>query len=294
MVLLRDITDRKKAEEALKQYTNDLAVKNLQLDATRQELSAVNEHLEQMVKQRTAEVEKLLVQKDEFIYQLGHDLMNPLTPLITLLPILRDEEQDPKRKDLLEATVDNVQFIQNLVHKTLQLARLKASISKIKLGKTPLRDYIEIVLQPQEALVQEKDLTITLNINEDICVQADRIQIQELLDNLLNNAIKFTPEGGTITLSCQEKDNWITVSVSDTGQGMDEKQLSRIFDEFYKADPSRHDLDSSGLGLSIAKLIVEAHGGKIWAESPGLGKGCTVFFTLPLSPSSSQKEEAHA
>jgi signal transduction histidine kinase len=86
---------------------------------------------------------------------------------------------------------------------------------------------------------------------------------------------------GTITIDAKQDKDFVTVSVKDTGIGIAKAQLSRIFDEFYKADWARHDFDSSGLGLAICKRIVERHGGKIWAESSGEGKGTTMFFTLP-------------
>ena len=105
--------------------------------------------------------------------------------------------------------------------------------------------------------------------------------MNELLDNIINNAIKYTPGGGKITVKARKLNGEVEVSIHDTGIGMTKEQIKHIFEEFYKADKSRHDVDSSGLGLSICKKIVEGHGGRIWAESPGLGKGSTFYFTLP-------------
>ncbi|MDY6964441.1 MAG: PAS domain S-box protein [Halobacteriota archaeon] len=105
---------------------------------------------------------------------------------------------------------------------------------------------------------------------------------KEIIDNLISNAVKYSYEGGgTITINSKNCDDFVIVSVKDTGVGMAGEELSQIFDEFYKADASRHDLDSSGLGLSICKRIVEKQGGKIWAESSGEGKGSTFYFTIP-------------
>jgi two-component system sensor histidine kinase VicK len=104
-----------------------------------------------------------------------------------------------------------------------------------------------------------------------------------LFDNLISNAVKYSPHGGTITLDAQDDGEWTTVSVKDTGIGMTREELNHIFEEFYKADWSRHDHMSSGLGLSICKSIVKKHGGRIWAESLGKDKGTTIFFTIPSS-----------
>jgi signal transduction histidine kinase len=93
--------------------------------------------------------------------------------------------------------------------------------------------------------------------------------------------VKYTDKKGTVTIDAKVEDNIITVSIRDTGIGMTREQLSQVFDEFYKADSSRHDFDSSGLGMPICKRIVERHGGSIWAESEGPGKGSTFYFTLP-------------
>lgn len=89
--------------------------------------------------------------------------------------------------------------------------------------------------------------------------------------------------GGMITIAAERKNDDITISVTDTGIGLTEEQLAHIFEEFYKADPSRHEVGSSGLGLTICKRIIEWHGGRIWATSPGLGKGSTFYFTIPFS-----------
>jgi signal transduction histidine kinase len=106
------------------------------------------------------------------------------------------------------------------------------------------------------------------------------LRIEELFTNIINNAGKYTPSKGTITIDAVKENEMITVSITDTGIGMTEDQIEHMFDEFYKADPSRHDFDSSGLGMSICKRIVEKHDGKIWAESPGPGKGSTFYVRL--------------
>jgi len=99
----------------------------------------------------------------------------------------------------------------------------------------------------------------------------------------LNNAVKYNNDSGSILIEAEQNHTFVTISIKDTGIGMNDQQLHNIFNEFYKADASRHDFDSSGLGLSICKRIVEKHNGRIWAESEGLGKGSTFYFTVPKS-----------
>ncbi len=235
------------------------------------------------IEKYSKELEKILKQKDEFIGQLGHDLKNPLTPIVGLLPIIMEQEKDPEIKEDLRVIVHHVKYMKNLVLKTLQLARLRSSNIKFDIQNINLLQVIKNVLESQQLLLKENNIKVENNVNDKIFVMADKLRVTELLNNLITNAVKYTSEGGSIiTLDAKKDRGFVTVSIEDNGIGMTKEQLSHIFDEFYKADESRHDLDSSGLGLSICKRIVEKHGGRIWVESPGKGKGSTFYFTLKL------------
>jgi signal transduction histidine kinase len=139
-------------------------------------------------------------------------------------------------------------------------------------------------------MFDEKQITVNTSIPDDLIVYADQLRLEELFNNLLNNAVKYNKQRGTITIEVFRKEDFVTISVQDDGIGMTNDQLDHVFDEFYKADESRHDFDSSGLGMPICKRIVEKHGGKIWAESEGIGMGTTFYFTLPTVPSQTQFE----
>ncbi|MEA2033545.1 MAG: ATP-binding protein [Euryarchaeota archaeon] len=241
---------------------------------------SLQEHIEKL-KERTAEVEKLLRHKDEFITQLGHDLKTPLAPLVSLLPMVEKREKDPKSKELLEVTIHSVNYMKDLVIKTLQIARLSSPDVERNIEDINLLQGANNVIGSEKYIVKEKGIKIENKINDKISVKADKQRFEELFGNIVTNAVKFTPDGGgTITIDAKEDKDFITVSVKDTGIGITGEQLEHIFDEFYKADESRHELDSSGLGLSICKRIVEQHGGKIRAESQGQGMGTTIYFTL--------------
>jgi len=268
------ITNLEKAEKEIKE-------KNMDLKVAHEKLSSLNKDLEQKVKERTAEVEKLLLQKDEFIGQLGHDLKNPLNPLVNLLPLLEEREHDPETKKIFEVVNRNVEYMRNLVVKTVELARLNSPNTELTINETSLLDEVNNVVEKNKLALEENSMKINNNIDGNIIVKADKLRIEELFDNLIINAIKYSKDMGTITIDAKEDKNFVTVSVKDTGIGITEEQLSHIFDEFYKADDARHDFDSSGLGLPICKRIVERHGGKIWAESSGEEKGTTFYFTIP-------------
>ena len=271
----RDITDQKRD--------------GIKLEKAHTELKELNEKLEDKVKDRTKQIHDLLQQKDEFINQLGHDLKNPLGPLVNLLPIVEKEEKDPTLKEMLQVINRNIDYMKNLVIKTIQLARLNSSKTEFTYEDSNLLDIINSTVISNKLLFKESRIYIKNNVSKDINISIDKLRFEELLNNLLNNSVKFSKESGRIIIDSKNDGDFVTISIKDNGIGMTDKQIKFMFDEFYKADESRHDFDSSGLGLSISKKIIEKHGGKIWAESDGLGKGSTFYFTLPIK--SNEKDD---
>lgn len=253
-----------------------------QLRIAHGELNELNKNLEKMVDERTQQIQLLLQQKDEFINQLGHDLKNPIGPLIQLLPILENQEKDSHKKEMINVMLRNTGYMKNLVVKTIELAKLNSPNTKFHFQEMNLSNLVDKVIDTNKLLFQDKEIKVVNNLSDSILLNADHLHMEELLNNIFNNAVKYTDENGKIIIDSENHDNRVTVSVKDTGIGMTEKQLNHIFDEFYKADSSRHDFDSSGLGMPICKRIVEKHGGEIWAESEGKGKGSTFYFTLPF------------
>ncbi len=253
-----------------------------QLKTMQKKLENINKVLEEKVNHRTEEIQLLLNQKDEFIQQLGHDLKNPLGPLINILPILEKRETDEKNKEMLEVVNRNVRYMKNLVVKTIELAQLNSPNTQFNMKHICLTDVINEVISTNQLLFQDKKIEIINNITSNIEINADKLRIQELFGNLFNNAVKYTPEHGSIFVDANVSNNEVIITIQDSGIGMTNQQLNHVFDEFYKADGSRHDFESSGLGMPISKRIVEKHGGLIWAESKGLDKGSTFFISLPL------------
>lgn len=258
-----------------------------ELEDAHELLFIINKDLKRKVKQRTQEIERLVKQKDDFINQLGHDLKTPLTPLMVLLPILKEKVHSKKDNELFEVIIRNVYFMKDLVNKTIDLAKLNTDKIEFTMEPLILSNEIKEVLTNNRILFEENNIEVTSTVDPSIEVIGDKLRIQEVFNNLLTNAIKYTSEkGGSIHISAEDtSEEEVTVAISDSGIGMNEEQLSHMFDEFYKADESRHNLDSSGLGLTITKKIIEKHDGTIWAESEGPGKGSTFYFTLSKSVS---------
>jgi signal transduction histidine kinase len=257
-----NITERKKAEN---------------------ELKLLNERLEQIVEERTKEIQRLLQQKDEFINQLGHDLKTPLGPFTQLLPILKNHVDTKKDIQIINVLERNAYYMRNLVKKTIELAKLNSKKTTFTYEPIILHDLIEDVISTNKTFFEEYDTRVHNEVPYELSVLVDSLHIRQVFTNLFNNAVKYNDGTGRIEVNAQAKDNSVIVSVKDNGIGLSHEQIHYLFDEYYKADPSRHDFDSSGLGLPICKRIVQRHGGKIWAESNGLGKGSTFYFTLPLS-----------
>lgn len=245
-------------------------------------LQQQNTALQQKVQDKTREVELLLKQKNDLLVGLSHDLNTPLTPLMGFLPMIIKEETNPKLKELLTLSLRNVHYIRDLVSKTIDLSLLDSTVIGLTLEKTNLGTEVETVLENRSLILHDHHLFVDNHIDEHLFVHADKLKLREVLNNLVMNSIIYSPSsGGLITLNAQQKYDEIVISITDTGVGLTPEQLTSIFDELYKGDLARQDHKKTGLGLPICKRIVEKHGGKIWAKSPGPGKGTTVFFTLP-------------
>jgi signal transduction histidine kinase len=278
LFMLEDLNDeRKKVNIANK----SLQESQEQLKETQNHLKQLNNQLEEKVINRTKEVNHLLHQKDEFINQISHDLRTPLTPLLNLIPLLAEKETDPKKQELFEILTRNTEYMKNMVLKATTLAQLNSSNMKLYFTETNLFQTVKTIIEKQQLHTTENHKTINNNIPKHLQVSIDQTQFDELISNILTNAKIYTNKKGTITITAKETDTETIISISDTGIGMTHQQIENVFDEFYKADWSRHNFNTSGLGLSICKRIIELHGGTIEISSPGIGKGTTVTFTIP-------------
>jgi signal transduction histidine kinase len=279
-----------KRTEELEDKTANLEKINKDLKKARKELDALNKNLEIRIKERTEEVEQLLKQKDEFINQLSHDLKSPLMPLTVLIPILEKQEKDESKIEILQVLHRNVQYMRNIAIKTLELAKLNSPKTKFSIEVLDLKEEIRKIIRNKETLFEAKNIKIKNNVTKKISIKADKLRLEELFSNLLENSVNYSEFNGTITIDVEEEKEFAKISIQDDGEGMTEQQIKHAFEEFYKADQSRHDFQSSGLGLTISKRIVEKHNGKIWMESKGPGKGTTVFFILPLSKNKGEEK----
>ena len=290
---LIDTTDQREAEEKMIDVQNILKNVNKQLDRkvkertsklqqTQTELKKLNESLEQKVEERTNEVMRLLKEKEEFINRLSHDLKNPIGPIVNLLPLVIEDIDDPVVLNDLEVVQRNAIYMKELIMDSLNLARFEKVGHGLDEKEMNMFELVETVIDDNRFYFNDTDLSIKNEMDKDIVIFADELKIKEVLNNLLSNAIRYkNHDSNSIVINAVKENDNIHFSIRDQGIGLTQKQISKIFNEFYKADYSRHVKESSGLGLTICKKIIEKHDGKIWAESDGVGKGSTFHFTLP-------------
>jgi signal transduction histidine kinase len=278
VIFTEDISNLKKAERELK--------------LSQEMLLSLNKNLEKLVDKKTKELKIVMKQKNEFINQLGHDLKNPLNPMINILPILEQNENDPEKKKMLQIINRNASYMYNLIIKMIKLAKLDSLEIKFDYEKINIKKEIEEILVNTIKSKNKKNIMITNQIENDICIDADVIHFQELIINIIDNAIKYGRENGVINIDCNRiDDRSIQIKITDNGIGMSDEQIQNIFKDFYKLDPTDSITKSSGLGMPICQRIVTKHNGKICVESPGLGKGTSVVLTLPIKQELYEKEE---
>ena len=229
-------------------------------------------------------LENQLQVKTEFVNRLSHDLRTPLTPITTLLPIVEKRVADEQVKKFVSVCIKNAEYLNDLVNDTLNLARIESGIP-FEITKTDIKLVIEEVIEQNKPLFQKFGIKTAISTSGSLVTMADRLRIKEVLENLMMNSAKFMPKGGILTIIGKRQKDDAVLTIKDTGIGIEKKALPHLFKEFYKADESRHELSSSGLGLAICRKIIEKHGGEIFAQSPGKNKGTSVTFTLPIKES---------
>jgi signal transduction histidine kinase len=225
--------------------------------------------------------------KDELVQNISHELRTPLTFVRGYIDLLLNEDMgtlsERQRQGMeiistktsaVTQLVNNIMFLQQLEKSTLQFAILDiVALARDSIAQT-------------QASLRSQNTSLHLEAPPDLpLILGDTDRLRQVFQNLLNNAIKFSPSGGEIRMQLQEQADCIQIAVSDQGIGIARVQLEKIFERFYQVDGSAtRRFEGAGLGLTIAKRIVQAHGGKIWAKSR-LGKGSTFYFTLPKSQS---------
>ena len=229
-----------------------------------------------------ASLEQTETMRRQLIGDISHELRTPLTTIKGSLEGLMDGVL-PADKATFEQIHNETDRLQRLVEDLQELSRMEGSAYTLNLQPTNLTETVRSISTRMDYLFQEKYINLNNLIAQEVSlVMADPDRLEQILVNLISNAINYTPPGGQIEISATQVNDKIQVTVRDSGIGIAAEHLPHIFTRFYRVDKSRaRPGGGSGIGLTITKLLVEAHGGSIRVESAGIGKGSTFSFTLP-------------
>jgi signal transduction histidine kinase len=253
----------------------------------RDELGALAENVNQMndeLRRLYRELETASQHKSDFLANMSHELRTPLNAIIGFSQVLRDGmvgDVNEKQAEYLDDILSSGNHLLSLINDVLDLSKVEAGQVELELAPFSLQDALERGVAMVRERATRDGVQVTLAANPDVDVVAgDERRIRQVIFNLLTNAVKFTPPGGSVDVRAKQVNGEVCVSVADTGCGIAGEDLRRIFEEFQQTEAGIEQGEGTGLGLALSKRLVELHGGRIWVDSE-LGRGSTFVFTLP-------------
>ena len=264
-------------EGELRDHADELDRLNRQLVLRQQDLREINDQLAAASHH-----------KSQFLAKMSHELRTPMNAILGFSGIMANKSlgndlSSEERKEFLGNIITSGRHLLDLINEILDLSKIEAGKETLMFERFSVPEVLEAARQMVEPAAHEKHITIEVTIDPRVSAwTADALKFKRILNNLLSNAIKFTPEGGSVRLRAAATDDGAEFSVTDSGIGIRPEDRERIFQEFEQVEMSaeRH-YEGTGLGLTLAKMLVELHGGRIWLESE-VGKGSTFAFVLPL------------
>jgi signal transduction histidine kinase len=267
VVLVQDVTTEGRLEQQVMQQLNELRLLRSQLETANKELLRLNE------------------EKSAFLHMAAHDLRSPLTIVRGYVDMALAGLTGPLSEDTirsLNVVLDRAKAMTRLIDNLLDVEKIESGDVALQLEQVDLAQLVERTGRNFKPLAEEKGQSLLWQFPAEVpLVCADQDRITQVLENLVNNALKFTPAGGQIIIEVLVQDADITIEVRDTGLGISDADQAHLFQRFFRADEARKQgITGTGLGLSIAQAIVEQHGGRIYCRSQ-IGQGSTFGFSLP-------------
>ena len=231
----------------------------------------------------TTERKKAEQIKDDFVGMVSHELRTPLTIFMGAVQVARSEEiNEDERKELLQEAVTSSDNLSHILENLIELSRYQSDRLTLSKEKIDIESVIKETLERESTHLNEHK--VILDISEKLPgLEVDKVRLQQIIRNLLDNAAKYSPENTEIHVSVRQEDKDILIGISDQGKGISHEDQEKMFAPFERLQENSATKAGLGLGLLVCRRLVEAHGGKIWVESEP-GKGSTFWFTLPLSP----------
>lgn len=260
-------------------------------------LAELNNSLEERVRERTAELEQsesLLRaanrQKDEFLAILAHELRNPLAPLRMGVDILMQHkaaDSPPIVTNTLARMDRQLDHVVRLIDDLMDISRISRGVFELQRHRVDLAEVVRGAVENERPNIGRRKHELSIEIAEAVPMHADGTRIAQIIGNLLHNAAKFTPDGGTISIELARDGGDAVLHVRDTGEGIPTAQIERVFDMFARIERTASSADRGlGIGLALARRLAEMHGGSLAASSDGVGKGTTFTLRLPVVDSS--------
>jgi len=265
---------------------NDEDLRHITILAAQAAVAIENARLITAIQKANEELEKLNKLKNDFIAIASHELRTPLGVVLGYASFLR-EEAEGEMGEHADQVLQSALHLRNLIEDMTNLRYVQIDKAELDMKVVPLNRILTAAHADVIELAEAKEQVLLLEQSEHLVeIVADALKLEMAITNVLNNAVKFTPPGGVIVLSSEEHSNEVWIRVQDNGSGLEEQKRERIFDQFYQVeDPMTRRHGGLGLGLTIAKAIIERHDGRIWAESAGLGLGSTITIALPVARS---------
>ncbi len=261
------------------------------------ELKQLNEDLEERVEQRTKELKVARDQADaanriksDFVTNLSHELRTPLTSIVGFTEALKEKyfgELNQKQADYIEYINENSQHMLSLISQIVDIEKIETGKTEMEISSVRIKTLLENIMSMVKDKVANKQLALDCQLAPeitDLTIGADESKLQQVVINMLSNAIMFTPSGGHISVRAKVVDNQLIIEVEDTGIGITQENQEKVFEDFFQVRNEIKDKTPGlglGLGLGLSRRLVEMHGGKIWVESEGENRGSRFIFTIP-------------